>query len=169
MWIPPSSKEFPVAQMVKNLPVMQETTVESLGQEDPLDKGMATHCSILAWRISWTEKPGGLQFMGSQRVKHDWAANMHTVSFLCPFIHNFLSQPSRRSFGSLGLLSKHSLTKSSLTDFANSLRSQNTSDFLENSLYTQLPAFISLSIQDLTRVHSSLISRPVIYSHSCKH
>ena len=44
--------------MVKNLPVMQETTVQSLGQEDPLDKGMATHCSILAWRISWTEKPG---------------------------------------------------------------------------------------------------------------
>ena len=89
---------------------------------------------------------------------------MHTDSFLCPFIHNFLSQPSRRSFGSLGLLSKHSLTKSSLTDFANSLRSQNTSDFLENSLNTQLPAFISLSLQDLTRVHSSLISRPLIYT-----
>ena len=55
---------FLVAQMVKNLPAMQETQVRSLGQEDPLEKGMATHFSILAWRISWTEEPGGLQSMG---------------------------------------------------------------------------------------------------------
>ena len=60
-----------VAQMVKNLPVMQETRVQSLGQEDPLEKGIANHSSILAWRIPWTEEPGGLQFMGSQRVKHN--------------------------------------------------------------------------------------------------
>ena len=53
--------------MVKNLPVMQETGVPSLGQEDPLENGMATHSSILAWRIPWTEEPGGLQSMGSQR------------------------------------------------------------------------------------------------------
>ena len=51
----------PVAQMVRNLPVMRETWVQSLGQEDPLEKGMATHSSILAWRIPQTEKPGGLQ------------------------------------------------------------------------------------------------------------
>ena len=57
--------------MVKNLPAMQETWVRSLGQEDPLEKGMATHSSILAWRIAWTEEPGGLQSMGSQRVRHD--------------------------------------------------------------------------------------------------
>ena len=50
-----------VAQMIKNLPAMQETWVRSLGQEDPLEKEMATHSSILAWRISWTEEPGGLQ------------------------------------------------------------------------------------------------------------
>ena len=56
---------------VKNLPAMQETWVLSLGQEDPLEKGMATQSSILAWRIPWTEKPGGLQFTGSQRVGHD--------------------------------------------------------------------------------------------------
>ena len=55
-----------VAQTVKNLPVMQETRVQSLGQEDPLEKGMANHSSILAWRIPWTEEPGGLQSMGSQ-------------------------------------------------------------------------------------------------------
>ena len=57
--------------MVKNLPAMQETWVQSLGWEDPLEKGMATHCSILAWRIPWTEEPGGLQSMGSSRVRHD--------------------------------------------------------------------------------------------------
>ena len=60
-----------VAQMVKKLPAIQETWVQSLGQEDPLEKGMATHSSILACRIPWTEEPGGLQPMGSQRVWHD--------------------------------------------------------------------------------------------------
>ena len=57
--------------MVKNLPAMLETEVQSLGQEDPLEKGMATHSSILAWSIPWTEEPGGLQSRGSQRVRHD--------------------------------------------------------------------------------------------------
>ena len=60
-----------VAQMVMNLPAMQETWVRTLGQEDPLEKEMATHSSILAWRIPWTAEPGGLQSMGSQRVGHD--------------------------------------------------------------------------------------------------
>ena len=60
-----------VAQRVKNPPAMQETWVRFPGWEDPLEKGMATHSSILAWRITWTEEPGGLQFMGSQRVRHD--------------------------------------------------------------------------------------------------
>ena len=60
-----------MAQKVKNLPVMQETWVRSLGWEDALEKGMATLSSILAWRIPWTEEPGGLQSMGSQRVGHD--------------------------------------------------------------------------------------------------
>ena len=55
-----------MAQMAKNLPAMQETLVQSLGQEDPLKEGMATHFSILAQRIQWTEEPGGLQSMGSQ-------------------------------------------------------------------------------------------------------
>ena len=55
-----------VAQLVKNLPAVQETGVQSLGQEDPLEKGIATRSSILAWRILWTEEPGGLQFVGSQ-------------------------------------------------------------------------------------------------------
>ena len=57
-----------MAQVVKNLPATQETEVQSLGQEDFLEKGMATHSSILAWRIPWTEEPGGLQSMGSQEL-----------------------------------------------------------------------------------------------------
>ena len=65
------TRSFPVAQMVKILPAMQETQVQSLGQEDPLEEGMATHSRILAWRIPWTEEPGRLQCMGSQRVRHD--------------------------------------------------------------------------------------------------
>ena len=60
-----------VAQIVKNLPDPQETRVRSLGQEDLLEKGMATHSSILAWRSPWTEEPGGLQSMKLQRVRHD--------------------------------------------------------------------------------------------------
>ena len=62
-----------VAQMVKNLPAMQDTQVRSLGQEDPLEKEMTTYSSILAWEIPWTEEPGGLQFLGLQRVRHDLA------------------------------------------------------------------------------------------------
>ena len=61
-----------VAQMVKHLPAMQETQVQFLGWEDLLEKEMATHSSTLAWRIPWTEKPGRLQSMGSQRVGHDF-------------------------------------------------------------------------------------------------
>ena len=60
-----------MAQRIKHLPAMQGTWVQSLGWEDPLEKGMATHSSILAWRIPWTEEPGGLQSMGSQVVKQD--------------------------------------------------------------------------------------------------
>ena len=70
-----------MAQTVKNLPAMQETWVRSLGREDPLQKGMATHSSILAWRTPWTEEPGGLQSMGSQRVGHDQATNTFTATF----------------------------------------------------------------------------------------
>ena len=57
--------------MIKNSPAMQDTRVRSLGQEDCWEKGMAIHSNILAWEIQWTEEPGGLQFMGSQRVGHD--------------------------------------------------------------------------------------------------
>ena len=69
-----------VAQTVENPPAMQETWVGFLGREDPLEKGMATHSSIPAWRIPWTEEPGGIQSMESQRVRHDRSdlARTHT-------------------------------------------------------------------------------------------
>ena len=71
-----------VAQKVKNLPVMWATWVQSLGWEDPLEKGMATHSSILAWRTAWTEEPGRVQSMGSQRVGCDFY--FHWVGYLIP-------------------------------------------------------------------------------------
>ena len=66
-----------VGEMVKNLPVMQETQVPSLGWEDPLEKGMATHSSAPVWRIPWTEEPSELQSMVLQSIRHDWATNMN--------------------------------------------------------------------------------------------
>ena len=71
LWIGVLCGAFLVAQSVKNLPAVQETGVRSLGWEDPLEKKMATHSSILAWKVSWTEEPGGLQSMGLQRVVYD--------------------------------------------------------------------------------------------------
>ena len=66
---------FPGCSVVKSLPTMWETQVQSLGWEVPLEKEIATHSSILAWEILWTEEPGGLQTMGSQRAGHDWVTN----------------------------------------------------------------------------------------------
>ena len=68
-----------VAQMVKNLPAMQETRIWSMAGEDPQEKGMATPSSILAWRIPWTEEPDSLQSMGLQRVGHNWLTNTHSL------------------------------------------------------------------------------------------
>ena len=69
-----------MAQKLKHLPAMWETWVRSLGREDPLEKEMATHSSILAQRIPWTEEPGGLQYMGSQRVGQNRATSLHFTS-----------------------------------------------------------------------------------------
>ena len=68
--------------MVKNLPAMQKTRVWSLGQEDPPEKELVTHSSMIAQEIPWTEEPGRLQLMGSQRVRHDWATNSFSFQFL---------------------------------------------------------------------------------------
>ena len=73
-----------VAQIVNNLPAMQETWVWSMGWEDTLEKGMTTHSSSRSWRIPWTEEPGGLQTAELQRVKHDWVTNSFQVrQYVC--------------------------------------------------------------------------------------
>ena len=79
IWILPWDYSL-VAQMVKNLPAMQETQVRSLDCKDPLEEEMSTHSSILAWRIPWTEEPGALQSMGLQKVECHWAINTFTFS-----------------------------------------------------------------------------------------
>ena len=80
---------FLVTQLVKNLPTMQETQVRPLGRQYPLEKGMAIHSNILAWRIPWTEEPGRLLSMGLQRVRHNWATNTFTfpLSWLLNISH----------------------------------------------------------------------------------
>ena len=75
-----------VAQTVKNLPVTQKTYVWSLGREDALETGMATHFSIFAWRIPRTEEPGGLQSVGLPRVRHDWATNTTQQTLACKIL-----------------------------------------------------------------------------------
>ena len=88
-----------MAHTVKNPPAKQETWVQSLGgEEDPLEKGMATHPSNLAWKIPWTEESGRLQSMGSQRVGHDWATNTHTGIFSTLPISCFTSKLSFTDF-----------------------------------------------------------------------
>ena len=77
---------FPVAQMVKHLPAVQETRAQPLGREDPLKEGMVTHSSILAWETPWTEKPGRLRSMGLQRVGHEWVTNTYIQRY--KLIHN---------------------------------------------------------------------------------
>ena len=79
-----------VAQTVKNLPAVRETRDQSLGWEDPLEKGMATHSSILAWTILWTEEPGKLQSMSLQRVRHDWSDLAHTARGCFNVLRQFL-------------------------------------------------------------------------------
>ena len=88
-----------VAQMVKNLPAVQETRIWSLSWEDPLDKGMAAHSRILAWEIPGTEKPDRLETLGSQRVREDWATNTLTLRLTClPFLPPASSEGQFPSF-----------------------------------------------------------------------
>ena len=89
-----------LAGKVKNLSAMQETWVQSLDQEDPLEKGMATHSSVLAWRIPWTEEPGRLRFLGSQRVGHDWVTNTHKNVLNSNLLYSAIPWTSRCTFNS---------------------------------------------------------------------
>ena len=99
-----------MAQSVKNLPAVLETRVRPLGWEDPLEKKVATHSSILAWKIPWTEDPVRLQPMGSQRVGHDWATNTLTVHSL--ILDMFCKETNTLSYSDTSrtlLSSRHSL------------------------------------------------------------
>ena len=87
-----------VTQLVKNLPAVHETLVGSLGWKDLLKKVMATHSTILAQRTPWTVRPGGLQSMGSQRVRHDWVAKTFTFILLHILFHCGISQAIEYSF-----------------------------------------------------------------------
>ena len=103
--------DFPGGSAVKNLLVMQETQVQSLSQEDPLEKKMAIHSSILAWRIPWTKEPGGLESKGSRRVTHDLATKLPTklpqnyicvCVYMCVYIYNitiFLEKENKAQRG----------------------------------------------------------------------
>ena len=96
-----------VAQTVKNLPAMQEAQVQSRGGEDPLETGMAAHCSILAWGIPWTEEPGGLWSTGPQRAGHDWVTNTFTFFIFAEptmegFPHSAVVKESTCSAGDTG-------------------------------------------------------------------
>ena len=97
-----------VAQRLKHLSAMWETWVLSLGQEDPLEKEMAIHSSILAWRIPWVEEPGGLQFTGSPRVGHDWAILRSQISYnqTLPKICHFMTLAWELSVASLQMLAQ---------------------------------------------------------------
>ena len=97
-----------VAQMVKNLPAIQDTQVRSLGWEDPLEEGRTTHSCILGWRIPWTEEPGGLQSMGSQRVGHDRATSLS--GSLSPSPAHPPTPHSSITVGSKDIFVKHSHT-----------------------------------------------------------
>ena len=97
--------KFPMTQRLKHLPGMQETRVQSLGREDPLEREMATHSGTLAWRFPWREEPGRLQSMGSQTVGHNWATSL-SLSFtlgysikLAKKFHNILWKNLKNIFG----------------------------------------------------------------------
>ena len=99
-----------VTPMVKTLPATQETGIRSLGREDPLEKEMATHSSILAWRTPWTEEPGRLQSMGSQKVRHDWVTNTNwsfTFSLSDSLIANLNTFPRERPHRRSKMVSFH--------------------------------------------------------------
>ena len=106
-----------VAQRLKRLPPMRETQVWSLGREDPLEKEMATHSSILAWRIPWTEEPGGLQSTGSQRVGHDWVTLLTLLTLYREGWQTVVCRPDLTHY----LFCKHSFIGTHPTQFASVL------------------------------------------------
>ena len=136
-----------VAQRIKRLPAMQETQARSLGWEDPLEKETATHSSTLAWRIPWTEEPGGLQSTGSQRVGHDWVTSLHSSFFFhCIFVWSHVT--SFCSFSPLFYqrksLSKVQINFLSLTGFSKNFCNLSQSLFYLDPTELCTPGFYML-------------------------
>ena len=100
-----------VAQMVKRLPTMRETRVPFLGREEELEKEMAILSSTIAWKIPWTEEPGRLQSMGSQRVRHDWATSLHYSRYDGKFCFSFPNETCRSDLGKVTELIRALLTE----------------------------------------------------------
>ena len=124
-----------MAQTVKRLPTMQETWVRTLGQEDPLEKEMATHSSILAWKIPWTEEPGWLLSMGSQRVGHKWMTSLSLMILLYTCLH----------------LNKHIYRASFGTSVLNCLSLSLLSNSAEMSVFRHMLSYFSIkSLQNHT-------------------
>ena len=124
--------------MVKNMPAMQEAWVRSLGQEDPLEKEMATHSSILAWRIPRTEEPGRLQSMGSQRARHHWATKHSTEHFSCHSLGKQVLLTEVRDAVKYPVGSP--TAKNILNQHVNSIEAENLSDN-ENSVEILAPRY----------------------------
>ena len=109
-----------VAQRLKPLPAMPETWDQSLGREDPLEKEVATHSRILAWRIPWTEEPGGLQSTGSQRVRHDWVTSLSLSiihSYRSPYMNPMATTKAHSRHQKLKWKATRTLLKKTIKDF----------------------------------------------------
>ena len=145
---------FPSGSAVKNLLAMWESWVRSLGQEDPLEKGMATHSSILAWRIPWTEEPGGLQSMGSPRARHNWATELahmtaNYVDAPTPLGNSDFKLSLKKKFSSIHL--KHIFFKSSNIK----TRTLPLATIIHKESGRQTPSPQNLRLQEIRALHAS--------------
>ena len=159
-----------VVQMVKSLSGMQETWVQSLGWEDSLEKAMAPHYSTLAWKIPWTEEPGRLQSMGSQRVGHDWATSLSfSLSYLTlspTFIHRTIyTNLQYRQFNRIHRSMRYKNVLSQHKDFKLKIKCL----FLKGLLATPITGFVfpvaaSYSAPDMSYPQLLLLSQFIIPS-----
>ena len=146
------SRASQVAQRLKRLPAMWETLVQSLSQENPLEKETATHSSILAWRIPWMEEPGGLQSTGSQRVGHNWANSLHfpsTGDLLDPgieprspalWVDSLSSEPPEKSLGKGAEVHHKAKNKTALWSNNQYISEENENSTMKNYMWPEFMA-----------------------------
>ena len=136
--------------MVKNLPGMQETWIQSLGQEDPLKKEMATLSSFLAWRISQTEEPGGLQSMGLQTLGHDWVTNTQTHHFIYDSPYKHKKRAAYVLESHVKKFSKNSFKLYAFFDFPINLFFSNSYQVLHLNVFKSIIRYISFLFHSST-------------------